>query len=114
MCFIVHKTTSELERAILTTLFLLVQKTSRVGVPGRGICSALFHLDIPMIPPTAITIAADGERLTYGGFSLDETVHFGCFEFIANYFGGLSLCPMMGDSGATFMVSTHSGAASLR
>jgi hypothetical protein len=27
VCSVVHKTTSELERAILTTLFLLVQKT---------------------------------------------------------------------------------------
>jgi hypothetical protein len=42
VCFVVHKTTSELKRTILTTLFLLVQKTPIVGVVGRGICSMLF------------------------------------------------------------------------
>jgi hypothetical protein len=42
VCFIVHKTTLELERVILTTLFLLVQKTPIVGVSGRGIYSVLF------------------------------------------------------------------------
>jgi hypothetical protein len=42
MCFVVHKTTSELERAILTTLFLLMQKTLTVGMLGREIYSVLF------------------------------------------------------------------------
>jgi hypothetical protein len=42
MCFVVHKTTSKLERATLTTLFLSVQKTPTVGMLGGGICSVLF------------------------------------------------------------------------
>jgi hypothetical protein len=42
VCFVVCKTISKLERAILTTLFLPVQKTSTVDVPGMGICSVLF------------------------------------------------------------------------
>jgi hypothetical protein len=42
VCFVVHKTISELERMILTTLFLPVQKTLTVGALGRGICSMLF------------------------------------------------------------------------
>jgi hypothetical protein len=45
-----------------------------------------------MVPSSTITVAADGERLTCGGFSLGVTVHLGNFEFIANYFSGLSLC----------------------
>jgi hypothetical protein len=40
--FVVRKTILELERAILTTMFLLVQKASTVGTSGRGICSVLF------------------------------------------------------------------------
>jgi hypothetical protein len=36
MCFVVHKTISELEHVILTTLFLPVKKTPIVGAPGRG------------------------------------------------------------------------------
>jgi hypothetical protein len=42
VCFIVRKTILKLEHVILTTLFLLVQKTPTVGVLGRGICSVLF------------------------------------------------------------------------
>jgi hypothetical protein len=51
----------------------------------------------------------DGECLTCGGFSLGETVRLGNFEFITDYFSGLSLSPRIGDTGATFMGSTHSG-----
>jgi hypothetical protein len=42
VCFVVHKTISELEHVILTTQFLLVQKTSTVSVPERGICNVHF------------------------------------------------------------------------
>jgi hypothetical protein len=42
MCFVFHKTISKQECAILTTLFLPVQKTLTVGMPVRGICSVLF------------------------------------------------------------------------
>jgi hypothetical protein len=50
--------------------------------------------------------------LTCGGFSLGVTVRLGNFEFIANYFGGLSLSHRRGDSGTAFMGSTHSQASS--
>jgi hypothetical protein len=43
MYFVVHKTISELEYVILTTMFLLVQKTPIVDMPGRAICSVLLH-----------------------------------------------------------------------
>jgi hypothetical protein len=29
-----------------------------------------------MVLSSALAIATDGERLTYGGFSLGETIHF--------------------------------------
>jgi hypothetical protein len=38
-----------------------------------------------------------------GGFSLDEPVHLGNFEFVVDYFGGLSLSPRRGNSGTAFM-----------
>jgi hypothetical protein len=44
-------------------------------------------------------------------FSLSETVHLGNFEFIADYFDGLSLSPRRGDSGIAFMGPTHTGAS---
>jgi hypothetical protein len=46
-----------------------------------------------MVPSSTITIAADGEHLTCGGFSLGETICLGNFEFITDYFNGLSLSP---------------------
>jgi hypothetical protein len=66
-----------------------------------------------MVPSSTITIAADGERLTCGGFSLGEIVHLGSFEFITGYFGGMSRSPRRSDSGAGFMGSTHSRTPSL-
>jgi hypothetical protein len=62
-----------------------------------------------MVPSSMITITTDGECLTCGGFSLNETVHLGSFEFNAYYFSGPSLSPRRGDA---FMGSTHSGTPS--
>jgi hypothetical protein len=73
-----------------------------------------FPLNVPMVPSTVITIAADGECLTCGGFSLGETVCLENFKFIADYFSGLSLSPGRGDSGVPFVTSTHSETPSLR
>jgi hypothetical protein len=42
VCIIVPKTTSKLECAILTTLYLANAKTLIVGAPGRGVCNVLF------------------------------------------------------------------------
>jgi hypothetical protein len=67
-----------------------------------------------MVSSSMITIAADGEHMTCGGFSLSKIVRLVSFEFIANYFGGLSLSPRRGDSGATLMGSTHNGTPSPR
>jgi hypothetical protein len=67
-----------------------------------------------MVPSFVITVAADGEQLTCGGFSLSETVRLGNFEFIADYFDGLSLSPRRGDAGTAFMGSTQSGAPTPR
>jgi hypothetical protein len=64
-----------------------------------------------MVPSFAITVAADDEHLTCGGFSLGDTVRLGNIEFIADYFGGLSLNTRRGDIGTAFMGSTHSGAS---
>jgi hypothetical protein len=68
-----------------------------------------FPLDVPMVHSSALTISADGERLSCGGFSLSETIHFGSLLFIVDYFGRLSLSPMRNDSGTAFMGSAHSG-----
>jgi hypothetical protein len=93
---------------------LLVQKILTIGAPGKGICSVLFPYIVPMVPSASIVVAADGEHLMCGGFSLGKTIHLGNFEFITDYFGSLSLSPMKDDEGATFIGSTHGGATTPR
>jgi hypothetical protein len=48
------------------------------------------------------------------GFSLGKPDHLGNFEFIADYFNGLSLSPRRGDEGVAFMGSTRSRASTPR
>jgi hypothetical protein len=65
-----------------------------------------------MVTFLALAVAADSERLACDVFSLGETICFGSLEFIADRFGGLSLSPMRGGSGAAIMGSTHGGTPS--
>jgi hypothetical protein len=67
-----------------------------------------------MVYSSVLTVPTDGECLMCSGFSLNETVHFGSLEFIADCFDGLSLSPRGNDSGIAFMGTTHSGSPSLR
>jgi hypothetical protein len=67
-----------------------------------------------MVPSSAITIAADDERLACSGFSLGEPFRLGNFEIITYYFSSLSLSLRKGDSGTAFMGSTHCGESTLQ
>jgi hypothetical protein len=108
VCFIVRKTTSELERAILTTpLFAGAENTNSWRARKRDLQHA-FPLDVLMVPSSAFAFSTNGERLTCGGFSLSEIIHLGSFEFITDYFGSQSLSPRRSHSGTTFMGSTGS------
>jgi hypothetical protein len=46
-----------------------------------------------MVPSFAIAVTTNREHLMCDGFSRGETIRLGNFEFIADYFGGLSLYP---------------------
>jgi hypothetical protein len=63
---------------------------------------------------STITIATDGEHLTYSGFSLSKTIHFGSLEFIIDCFGSLSFSTRRSDSGAIFVGMARNGLPSLR
>jgi hypothetical protein len=60
---VVHKTISELECAILTTLFLAGAKNTESRHARLGHLQCAFPLDILMVPLSIITITANGERL---------------------------------------------------
>jgi hypothetical protein len=79
----------------------------------KGDLQHAFPLDISIVSSLAITVATNDECLTCSGFSVDETIRLGNFEFIADYFSVLSLSPRRGDSSAAFMGSTRSETPSL-
>jgi hypothetical protein len=62
-----------------------------------------------MVPSSALSVTADGERLSCGGFFLGKTIRFGSLEFISDHFGGLSLSPMGDGSDAIVMGSARGG-----
>jgi hypothetical protein len=107
--FSVYKTTSKLERVTFTTLYLADAKNIDSWHARKGNLQRIFSMDVPMVPSFALTVATDGECLTCSGFSLSETIHLRTFEFIPDYFSGLSLSPRRSNIGAAFMGSTRSG-----
>jgi hypothetical protein len=84
-----------------------MQKNTNSWRARKGDLQHTFHLDVRMVPSSALIIATDGERLPCGGFSLNETIRFGSLKFITNCFGGLSLSPRGDSTDAAIMGSTH-------
>jgi hypothetical protein len=56
--------THDLDHPVLTGAETTDNSHARKGDLQRA-----FHLDVPMVPSSVITIAVDGEHLTCGGFS---------------------------------------------
>jgi hypothetical protein len=73
-----------------------------------------FPLNVAVVDSSMLTVTTDNERLTYGGFSLGKTIHFGSLEFIVDYFGTLSLSPKGNDSSVHFVRTTRNRSPSLR
>jgi hypothetical protein len=96
----------------LTTLYLVGAKNIYSWRARKADLQHTFPLDIPIVFSYALVVSTNGEHLTCGGFSHSEIVHLGSFEFIADYFVGLSLSPKRSDSGVAFTGSTRSGSPS--
>jgi hypothetical protein len=98
----------------LTILYLASTKNTDIWCAMKGDLQRAFLLDVPMVPSSTIVIATNAEHPTCSGFSIGETVRLRNFEFIADYFGGLSLSPRRGNEGTAFMSSTCSEASTPR
>jgi hypothetical protein len=98
----------------LTTLYLAGAKNTDSWCTRNENLQRAFALDVLMVPSSSINVTADGEHLICSGFSLGEPVRLGNFEFIADYFCGLSLSPRRGDAGTAFMGSIRNGASTPR
>jgi hypothetical protein len=112
MCFIVSKTSSELEHVFLITLYLASERNTDSWHARKGGFHRTFPLDVQMVPSSVLTISTDDKRSVCGGFCLGETAHLGSFEFTTDYFGGLSLSLRRSNSRVAFIGSTHSGSPS--
>jgi hypothetical protein len=66
-----------------------------------------FPLDVLMVTSSTLVVFSNGKCLACGGFSCGKTVCFGSLEFIADYFGGLSLSSRGSNLDATLMCPTH-------
>jgi hypothetical protein len=62
VCFVVRKTTSEQEREILTTLYLASAKNTDSWCARKRDLQRAFCLDVLMVPPSALTVTANGEH----------------------------------------------------
>jgi hypothetical protein len=113
VCFIIHKTTLELERATLTTLYLVGAKNTDSWRARKGDLQRTFPLNVLMVYSPKLSFIANGKNPTNVGLALGETICFSSLEFTANRLGRLSLSPQEGDSGTTFGRMVHSGSPSL-
>jgi hypothetical protein len=113
MCFIVHKTTSELECVILTTQYLVGAKNNDNWCARKGDLQRAFLLDVLMITSLKLSFITNGDNTTSVGLAPGETIHFDSLEFTADLLGCLSLYPEEGDSGSIFEWMVHSGSPSL-
>jgi hypothetical protein len=67
-----------------------------------------------MIHSSMLTVTANVEHLTYGGYFIGKIVHFGNMEFIVDCFSSLSFSPKGNDSGTVFVGTSCSGSPPLR
>jgi hypothetical protein len=95
----------------LTTLHLVSAKNTNSWCTRKGDLQCATPLDILTASSSSIAITADDEHLASGGFSLGEPGHIRNFEFITDYFDGLSLSPRSSNEGTIFVGSTRSRAS---
>jgi hypothetical protein len=109
VCFVVHKTTSELECAILTTLYLASAKNTDSWCGRKGGLQHTFPMDVLMVTSPKLSFIANSNNPTHIALAPGETIHFGILEFTTDHLGPLSLPPKEWDSSAIFIGMVHDG-----
>jgi hypothetical protein len=105
----VRETTSELEsHGLVDPVICWCRKYRQLACQEGGLV-VCFPLNISMVHSSTLASTTDSEHLTYGGFSLGETVRFESLEFITDCFGSPSLSTKGSDSGAVFIGTTYGG-----
>jgi hypothetical protein len=113
VCFIVRKTISELECAILIILFLPVQKNTGSWCTRKGNLQRALPLDILMVPSPKFSFVANGNNPIGVGLAPGSTIQFGSLGFTADHLGRLSLSHQERDSSVIFVGMVHNGSRSL-
>jgi hypothetical protein len=111
--FVVCKTTSELKRTILTTLYLTGAKNTDSWHARKGDLQSTFPLDVPMVTSPKLSFIANTNNPTGDGLAPSKTIRFGSLEFTIDHLGHVSLSPEERDSSAIFIGMVHSGSPSL-
>jgi hypothetical protein len=97
VCFIVHKTISEVECTILTTIYLAGAKNTDSWRARKENLQHAFLLDVPMVISPKLSFFANSNNPTGVGLTLGETIRFASLEFTIDRLGRLSLSPEEGD-----------------
>jgi hypothetical protein len=110
VCFVVHKTTSNLGPH---PLVLAGAKNTDSWRARKGDLQRAFPLDVPMVTSLKFAFVANGRNLTGVGLAPGETIRFSSLEFNVNHLGSLSISPKERDSGANFIGMVHIRSPSL-
>jgi hypothetical protein len=83
VCYIIHDTTSELECAILTTLYFASPENTNSWCTKKADLQHAFPFDVPMVYSSKLTFIANRNNPTGVGLAPSKTICCDNLEFTA-------------------------------